>query len=78
MPETKSGKAIPYDSNELDIVSIIQEKFNKFKVYLLSEIKDLIHLEVEKAMRKQKENDDSAVHELQKRVIQTEHDHDDL
>ena len=43
---------------------------------LLSEIKDLIHLEVEKAMKKQKENYNSALHELQKRVIKLEHDHD--
>ena len=45
---------------------------------LLSEINDLIHLEVEKTMKKQKENFDSALHELQKRVIKLEHDHDDL
>ena len=54
MPETRSGKAIPNDTKELDKVSIIEEKFNKFKVDFLSEIKDLIHLEVEKAMKKQK------------------------
>ena len=78
MPETRSGKAIPNDTKELDIVGIIEEKFNKFKVDLLSEIKYLIHLEVEKAMKKQKENYDSALHELQKRVIKLEHDHDDL
>ena len=36
------------------MVGIIEEKFNKFKVDLLSEINDLIHLEVEKAMKKQK------------------------
>ena len=35
---------------------------------LLSEIKDLIYLEVKKVMKKQKE----------KRVIKVEHDHDDL
>ena len=45
---------------------------------LLSEIKDLIHLEVEKAMKKQKENLDSALLELQKRVFKLEHEHDDL
>ena len=78
MPDTRSGKAIPNDTKELDTVSIIEEKFNEFKVDLLSEIKDLIHLEVEKAMKKQKENYDSPLHELQKRVIKLEHDHDDL
>ena len=78
MPETRSGKAISNDTKELDIVSIIEQKFNKFKVDLLSEIKDLIYLEVEKVMKKQKENFESALHELQKRVIKVEHDHDDL
>ena len=29
-------------------------------------------------MKKQKENFDSALHELQKRAIKLEHDHDDL
>ena len=52
MPETRSGKAIPNDTKELDIVGITEEKFNKFKVDLLLEIKYLIHLEVEKAMKK--------------------------
>ena len=78
MPETRSGKATPNDTKELDIVSVTEEKFNKFKVALLSEIKDLIHLEVEKATKKQKEKFDSALHELQKRVVKLEHDHDDL
>ena len=84
MPETRSGKAIPNDTKELDIVSIIEEKINKFKVDLLSEIKDLIYLEkinkfkvdllseikdlisleVEKVMKKQKENFEPALHEF--------------
>ena len=78
MPETRSGKATPNDTTELDIVSVIEEKSNKFKVNLLSEMNDLIHLEVEKAMKKQKENFDSTLHELQKLFIKLEHDHDDL
>ena len=32
MAETRSGKAISNDSKELDIVSMIEEKFNKFKM----------------------------------------------
>ena len=78
MPETRSGKATPNDTKELDIVSVIEEKSNKFKVDLLSEINDPIHLEVEKAMKKQKENFDSALHEVQKRVFKLKHDHSDL
>ena len=58
------------------MVSIIEQKFNKSSVNLLSEINDLIHLEV---MKKQKENFRSSVlHERQKHVIKLEHDHDDL
>ena len=30
MAETRSGRAIPNDTEELGIVSIIEEKFNKF------------------------------------------------
>ena len=78
MPENRSGKAIPNDTKELDIVSIIEGKPNKFKVGLLSEIKDLIPLEVEKAIKKQKEIFESVLHKLQKRVIKLELDHDDL
>ena len=78
MPENRSGKAIPNDTKELDIVSIIEGKPNKFKVGLLSEIKDLIPLEVEKAIKKQKENFESALDKLQKRVIKLELDHHDL
>ena len=78
MPETRSKKAKAHDTNGLDIVSIIEEKFNKFKVDLLSETKDLIHLEVDKAMKKQKGNFYSVLHELQKHVIKLEYDYDDL
>ena len=45
---------------------------------LLSEINGRIHLELEKAMKKQTENFDSALHELKKRVIKLDHDYDDL
>ena len=78
MPETRLGKATPNDTKELDIVSVIEEKSNKFKVDLLSEINNLIHLEAEKAMKTQKENFDSSLHEVQKRVVKLEHGHDDL
>ena len=53
------------------MVSIIEQKFNKFSVNLLSEINDLIHLEV---MKKQKENLRSSVlHERQKHVIKLDY-----
>ena len=61
MPETRSGTATPVDSNEFDIISVIKEKFEELKADLLSEIKELINLEVEKAMKKQKEEFKSAM-----------------
>ena len=45
MGETRSGEATPIDTNEFDIITLIKEKFDKLKTNLLSEIKDLIHLE---------------------------------
>ena len=54
MPETRSGRGTPVDTNEFDVISVIKEKFDKLKEDLLSEIKEMIHLEVEKAMKKQK------------------------
>ena len=51
MPETRSGRATPVDTNESDIISVIKEKFEELKADLLSEIEELINLEVEKAMK---------------------------
>ena len=51
MPEIR---ATQIHTNEFDVISVIKQKFDKFKVDLLSEIEDLIHLEVEKTIRKQK------------------------
>ena len=53
------------------IISVIKENIDELKADLLSEIKELIHLEVEKFMKKQKE-------ELQVRVTKLEHAHNDL
>ena len=52
MPETRSGRATPVDTNEFDIISVIKEKFEELKADLLLEIKEIINLEVEKAMKK--------------------------
>ena len=78
MPEKRSGRATPVDTNELDIISVIKEKFEELEADLLSEIKELINLEVEKAMKKQKEEFKSAIDTLQERVTNLEHAHDDL
>ena len=48
MPETRSGRATPIDTNEFNIISVIKEKFNELKADLLSETRELIHLEVQK------------------------------
>ena len=48
------------------------------KAIVLSEIKELIHLKLEKAMKKQKKEFKSAVDKLQKRVSKLEHAHGDL
>ena len=48
------------------------------KAIVLSEIKELIHLKLEKTMKKQKKEFKSAVDKLQKRVSKLEHAHDDL
>ena len=39
MPETRSGRATPIDTNEFDVICAIQEKFDELKAGLLSEIK---------------------------------------
>ena len=78
MPETRLGRATPVDTNEFDIISVIKETFEEFKADLLSEIKELINLEVEKAMKKQKEEFKSAIDALQERVTNLEHAHDGL
>ena len=78
MPETRSGRATPVDTNEFDIISVIKEKFEELKADPLSEIKELINLEVEKAMKKQKEEFKSATDALQERVTNPEHSHDDF
>ena len=45
MPETRSGRAIPIDTNKGNIIRVIKEKFDERK---------LVPLEVEKAMKKHK------------------------
>ena len=53
MPETRSGRATPINTNAFDVISAIKEKVDQRKADLLSEIKELIHLEVEEGMKKQ-------------------------
>ena len=64
MPEIRSRRATPSDSNEFDVISFFKKTFHELKADLLFKIKGLIHLEVEKAMKKQKEKFKSDIDEL--------------
>ena len=65
--QDQEERATPVDNNELDVISVIKGKFNELKADLLSEIKELITLEVEKPMKNQKEEYKSAIDQLQER-----------
>ena len=58
--------------------SAFKEKLNEFKDELLTEIKLLIKSEVDEALKKQKEEFDSAFTQLEKRITKFENDNDDL
>ena len=82
MPETRSGKLTASEgvenAQESSLVDIIKEKLNEFKNELITEIKLLIKLEVDEALKKQKEEFDSALTQLEKRITKLENDNDDL
>ena len=64
MPETRFGKLTASEGVEnaqkISLADIIKEKLNEFKDELLTEIKLLIKSEVDKALKKQKKEFDSA------------------
>ena len=78
MLEARSGRVIQNDTYKSDLTNVIKEKFDKLKPDLLSESKEFIHLEVEKAMKKQKGEFKSAIDKLQEYVIRLEQVHDDF
>ena len=82
MPETRSGKLTASEGvetvQEISLADIIKEKLNEFKDELLTEIKLLIKSEVDEALKKQKEEFDSAFTQLEKRITKLENDDDDL
>ena len=82
MPETRSGKLTASEGvenvQESSLADIIKEKLNEFKDELLTEIKLLIKSEVDEALKKQKEEFDSAFTRLEKRITKLENDNDDL
>ena len=59
MPDTRSGKSKADEGEQnSELIQITTSKFNWLKQDLISEIESLIQLEVEKVMRKQKEEFD--------------------
>ena len=59
MPDPRSGKSKADEGEQnSELIQIITSKFNRLKQDLISEIESLIQLEVEKVMRKQKEEFD--------------------
>ena len=68
MPETRSGKLIASEGvenvQESSLADNIKEKLNEFKDELITEIK-LIKSEVGEALKKQKEEFDSAFTQLE-------------
>ena len=68
MPEARSGKLTASEwvenAQDVSLGDVIKEKLNEFKDELLTEIKILIKSEVDEALKKQKEELDSAFTQL--------------
>ena len=79
MPDTRSGKSKADEREQnSELIQIITSKFNELKQDLITEIKLLIQLEVEKVVKKQKEEFDETVVKLQERITTLEQEKDDL
>ena len=82
MPGTRSAKLTASEGvenvQEVSLVDIIKEKLKEFKDELLTEIILLIKSEIDEALKKQKEEFDSAFTQLEKRITKLENDDDDL
>ena len=79
MPDTRSGKSKADEGEQnSELIQIITSKFNELKQDLITEIKLLIQLEVEKVVKKQEEEFDETVIKLQERITTLEQEKDDL
>ena len=79
MPDTRSGKSKADEGEQnSELIQIITSKFNDLKQDLITEIKLLIQLEVEKVVKKQKEEFDETVIKLQEWIKTLEQEKDDL
>ena len=79
MPDTRSGKSKADEGQQnSELIQVINSKFNELKQDLITEIKSLIQLDVEKVVKKQKEEFDVTVLKLQERITTPELEKDDL
>ena len=79
MSDPRSAKSkVDEDEQNSELIQVITSKFNELKQDLITEIKSLIQLEVEKVVKKQKEEYDVAVLKLQERITTLELKKDDL
>ena len=66
---TRSGKSKADEGEQnSELIQVITPKFNELKQDLITEIKSLIQLEVEKVVMKQEEKFDETVLKLQERI----------
>ena len=79
MPHTRSGKSKADEGEQSsELIRIITSKYNELKRDLITEIKSLIQLEVEKVVKKQKEEFDVTVLKLQEWIATPGLKKDDL
>ena len=79
MPDTRFGKSKADEGEQNpELTLVINSKFNEFKQDLITDIKSLIQLEVEKVVKKQKEEFDVTVLKLQEWITTLELEKDDL
>ena len=79
MPYTRSGKSKADEGEQnSELIQVITSKFNELKQNLISEIKSLIQLEVEKVVKKQKGEFDETVLKLQEWITTLKLEKDDL
>ena len=79
MPDTRSGKSKADEGEQnSELIQIIISKFNELKQDLITEIKSVIQLEMEKVVKKQKEEFGVTVLKLQEQTTTLELQKDDL
>ena len=78
MPDTRPGKSkVDEGEPNSELIQVITSKFNELKQNLITEIKSLIRLEVEKVVKKQKEEFHVTVLKLREQITTLELEKDD-